>query len=237
MPPEWAGVVIRCNAKAQNGPKSRHSVAGSPSGQHLKRGIVVLPKCLSHAGYRMDGTEQITDLLLQVHDGQPEAADRLYAAVYPQLRRIAHRHLQGERPGHTLGTTGLVHETYAKLVDLARVDWKDRGHFFRIASGAMRRILVDYARKHRAARRRSDLKAGFLEDQVPAAERGEMLLALDEALERMAALSQRMSQVVECRFFGGLTEDETAEALGVTPRTVQRDWAKARAWLYVQLCE
>jgi RNA polymerase sigma factor (TIGR02999 family) len=186
---------------------------------------------------RMDETEQITDLLLQVHDGQPEAANRLYAAVYPQLRRIAHQHLQGERPGHTLGTTGLVHETYSRLVDLARVDWKGRGHFFRIASGAMRRILVDYARKHRAARRRNDLKAGFLEDQVPAAQRGDMLIALDEALERMAALSQRMSQVVECRFFGGLTEDETAEALGVTARTVQRDWAKARAWLYVELCE
>jgi RNA polymerase sigma-70 factor, ECF subfamily len=185
----------------------------------------------------MNETEQITDLLLQLRDGQPEAADRLYAAVYPQLRRIAHRHLEGERPEHTLGTTGLVHETYVKLVDLARVDWQDRGHFFRIASGAMRRILVDYARKHRAARRRSDLKAGFLEEQMPAAERGEMLIALDEALERMAALSQRMSQVVVCRFFGGLTEDETAEALGVTSRTVQRDWAKARAWLYVQLCE
>lgn len=185
----------------------------------------------------MSESERITDLLLQLRDGDSEAADRLYTAVYPQLRRIAHHHLQGERTGHTLGTTGLVHETYVKLVDLARVDWKDRGHFFRIASGAMRRILVDYARKHRAARRRSDLKAGFLEDQLPAAERGDMLIALDEALERMARLSQRMSQVVECRFFGGLTEDETAEALGVTARTVQRDWAKARAWLYLELCE
>jgi RNA polymerase sigma factor (TIGR02999 family) len=185
----------------------------------------------------MNQSDRITDLLLQLREGDPEAADRLYAAVYPQLRRIAHRQLQGERPSHTLGTTGLVHETYVKLVDLDRVDWKDRGHFFRIASGAMRRILVDYARKHRAARRRSDLKAGLLEDQVPATERGDMLIALDEALERMSALSQRMSQVVECRFFGGLTEAETAEALGVTARTVQRDWAKARAWLYVQLCE
>jgi RNA polymerase sigma factor (TIGR02999 family) len=185
----------------------------------------------------MNQSDRITDLLLQLREGDPEATDRLYAAVYPQLRRIAHRQLQGERPSHTLGTTGLVHETYVKLVDLDRVDWKDRGHFFRIASGAMRRILVDYARKHRAARRRSDLKAGFLEDQVPATERGDMLIALDEALERMSALSQRMSQVVECRFFGGLTEAETAEALGVTARTVQRDWAKARAWLYVQLCE
>lgn len=111
----------------------------------------------------MNESEQITDLLLQLRDGQPEAAHRLYAAVYPQPRRIAYRHLQGERMGHTFGTTGPVHETYVKFVGLARVDWRDRGHFFLIASGAMRRILVDYVRKHRAARRRSDLKAGFLE--------------------------------------------------------------------------
>ncbi|HET7240632.1 MAG TPA: ECF-type sigma factor [Gemmatimonadales bacterium] len=185
----------------------------------------------------MPEPDRITDLLLQLRDGDPAALERLYAAVYPQLRRIAHRHLQGEREGHTLGTTGLVHETYVRLVDVARVDGKDRGHFFRVASTAMRRILVDYARRHRAARRRHDLQTGFLEEQVPAAERSELLLALDEALERLAALSQRMSQVVECRFFGGLTEDETAEALGVTSRTVQRDWAKARAWLYLELCE
>jgi RNA polymerase sigma factor (TIGR02999 family) len=185
----------------------------------------------------MPQSEHITDLLLRLRDGDAAAVERLYAAVYPQLRRIAHRHLEGEREGHTLGTTGLVHETYVRLVDISRVDWKDRGHFFRVASTAMRRILVDYARKHRAARRRDDLKTGFLDEQVPAAERGDMLLALDEALERLARLSARMSQVVECRFFGGLTEDETAEALGVTTRTVQRDWAKARAWLYLELCE
>ena len=185
----------------------------------------------------MSESEQITDLLLQVRDGNSAAADRLYEAVYPQLRRIAHLHLLNERPGHTLGTTGLVHETYVRLVDRTRVEWQDRGQFFRIASAAMRRILVDYARKHRAARRGGGLTVGFLEDHVPANERGDMLLALDEALERLTALSRRMSQVVECRFFGGLTEDETAEALGVTTRTVQRDWAKARAWLYLELCE
>jgi RNA polymerase sigma factor (TIGR02999 family) len=183
----------------------------------------------------MTGRDQITDLLLQARGGDPGAVDRLYSAVYQELRRIAHRHLQGERPGHTLGTTGLIHETYVKLVDLARVDWQDRGHFFRVASGAMRRILVDYARKHRAARRGGGMQTRSLEDQVPAAERSDTLLALDEALERLTGFSPRMSQVVECRFFGGLTEDETAQALGVTTRTVQRDWAKARAWLYLEL--
>jgi RNA polymerase sigma factor (TIGR02999 family) len=186
---------------------------------------------------QLHGPEQITDLLLSLREGRAEAADRLYAAVYPELRRIAHRHLLGEREGHTLGTTGLVHETYLRLVDGSRVEWQDRGHFYRVASTAMRRILVDYARKHRAARRGGGLTVGFLDDQVAAGQRGDMLLALDEALDRLADLSRRMSQVVECRYFGGLTEDETAEALGVTPRTIQRDWAKARAWLYLELCE
>lgn len=183
----------------------------------------------------MPDPEPITDLLLQLRGGDAAAAERLYAAVYQQLRRIAHRHLLDERTGHTLGTTGLVHETYVKLVDLTRVDWEDRGQFYRIASTAMRRILVDYARKHRAARRGGGLRAGFLDDQLPADQRGEMLLALDDALERLNARNGRLSQVVECRFFAGLTEDETAQALGVAVRTVQRDWAKARAWLYLEL--
>jgi RNA polymerase sigma factor (TIGR02999 family) len=185
----------------------------------------------------MSDPEPITDLLLAARGGDPGATDRLYAAVYDDLRWIAHRQLQGERPGHTLGTTGLVHETYMRLVDLDQIEWGDRGHFFRAAAGAMRRILVDYAGKHRAARRGGGLSAGLLDANAAAAARSDMLVALDEALERLAGLSQRMVQVVECRFFGGLTEDETAEALGVTTRTVQRDWAKARAWLYVQLCE
>jgi len=183
----------------------------------------------------MTGRAQITELLLEARAGDSDARERLYAAVYSQLRAIAHRQLQGEHPGHTLSTTGLVHETYLKLVDLDRTEWQDRGHFFRAAAGAMRRILVDYARKHRAARRGGGISPGFLEDTAAVAERSELLVALDEAMERLAALSERMSRVVECRFFGGLTEDETAEALGVTARTVQRDWAKARAWLYLEL--
>lgn len=163
--------------------------------------------------------------------------DRLYASVYPELRCIAHRYLRAERPGHTLGTTGLVHEAYVRLADLAPAELDNRRHFFQAASTAMRRILVDYARKHRAARRGGGNTIGLLDDQIAATQRGDLLLALDEALDRLSGLSRRMSQVVECRFFGGLTEDETADALGVTARTVQRDWAKARAWLYLELCE
>jgi len=179
--------------------------------------------------------EQITDLLLQIRGGNSEAMDRLLPLVYQELRRIAHRQLQGERPGHTLGTTGLVHEAYLKLVDQTRVDWRDRGHFFRAAAGAMRRLLVDYARGYRALRRGGGLQRISLGEDVAVVEQGEMLVALDEALERLAGLNERLSQVVECRFFGGLTEEETAEALGVTSRTVERDWAKARGWLHREL--
>jgi RNA polymerase sigma-70 factor, ECF subfamily len=179
----------------------------------------------------------ITELLLEARGGDSGARDRLYAAVYNDLRRIAHRQLQGERPDHTFGTTGLVHETYLKLADLDRLEWQDRSQFFRAAAGAMRRILVDYARRHRAARRGGGVPKDFLNDNTPAAQRGDVLVAVDEALERLAELSPRMSGVVECRFFGGLTEDETAEALGVSVRTVQREWAKSRAWLYSELCD
>ncbi len=187
----------------------------------------------------MTDREQVTDLLLQLRDGDPEAMDRMFPLVYEELRRIAHRQLQLERPGHTLGTTGLVHETYLKLVDQTRVQWRDRGHFFRVASWAMRRILVDYARRYRALRRGGELQTLDGEGaaaEASVAERGETLLALDEALERLAAVNDRLSRVVECRYFGGLTEEETAEALGVSPRTVERDWVKARSWLHLELC-
>jgi RNA polymerase sigma-70 factor, ECF subfamily len=182
-----------------------------------------------------DQSPRITDLLLQIRGGSPEAMDQLFQAVYGELRRIAGRQLQGERPGHTLGTTGVVHETYLKLADQTRVQWQDRSHFYKVAAVAMRRILVDYARRHRAKRRGGEAQRVTLDENATAAERGETLLALDEALERLAGLNPRLSQVVECRYFGGLTEEETAEALGVTLRTVQRDWAKARGWLYLEL--
>jgi RNA polymerase sigma-70 factor, ECF subfamily len=180
-------------------------------------------------------TRQVTDLLLQLRDGGTEAMDRLFSLVYEELRRIAHRQLQLERPGHTLGTTGLVHETYVRMVDQTRVEWRDRAQFFGAAAWAMRRILVDYARRNRAARRGGGVPRLTLDDDLPAAERGELVLALDEALERLAALDRRLSQVVECRYFGGLTEEETAGVLGVTRRTVQRDWAKARGWLLLEM--
>jgi RNA polymerase sigma factor (TIGR02999 family) len=181
-------------------------------------------------------TGPITDILLQVSGGNPMAMDRLFPLVYDQLRRMAHRAMQGEHPDHTLGTTGLVHEAYLKLIDQTRVDWRDRAHFFAVAALAMRRILVDYARRHRRAKRGGGRNPVSLDEgAVSLEERADNLVALDEALTRLSQLSPRLSRVVECRFFGGLTEEEIAEALGLTTRTVKRDWAKARGWLYQEL--
>ena len=178
---------------------------------------------------------KITELLLQVRGGDPEAMSHLFPLVYGELRRLAHWQLRHERTSHTLDTGALVHETYLKMVDQPRVHWRDRAHFFRVASWAMRRILVDYARRHRALRRGGGVPPRSLEDDIAVAQQSDRLIALDEALERLTMVDERLSQVVECRYFGGLTEVETAEALGVTVRTVQRDWKKARDWLALEL--
>lgn len=175
----------------------------------------------------------ITSTLLDCRAGDPDALDRLFPLVYDDLRRIAHGQLMRERTEHTLGTTGLVHEAYFRLVDQTRVQWADRSHFFAAAAQAMRRILVDYARRYRAAKRGGGRERVTLSDaMVMAEQRSDTLLALDEALTRLERVDARLSRVVECRFFGGLTEEETAEVLGVTARTVRRDWVKAKGWLH-----
>lgn len=187
----------------------------------------------------MQHQQEITGLLLELRDGDRSAMDRLLPLVYEELRQIAHRLLLRESTGHTLSTTALVHESYLRLVDQSRVQWADRGHFFAVAATAMRRVLVDYARRHAAAKRGADNRAVPL-DAVAATladERAEELLAVDDALNRLAKLNERLAKVVECRFFGGLTAEETAAALDVTTRTVERDWAKAKGWLYQQLSE
>jgi len=175
----------------------------------------------------------VTGLLLAWRAGEPSADERLFPLVYDELRRIARGQLARERAGHTLDTTALVHEAYFKLVDQTRVVWTDRGHFFAIAAQAMRRILVDYARRYRrgATSRQVSLSNGML----VAEEQADTLLAVDQALSALAAVDERLSRVVECRFFAGLTEEETAEALGITDRTVRRDWTKAKGWLYRRL--
>jgi RNA polymerase sigma factor (TIGR02999 family) len=186
----------------------------------------------------MTAEPDITGLLLAWRAGDRDALDRLFPLVYEELSRIAHRLLGHERADHTLSTTALVHEAYLKLVDQTRAQWVDRAHFFAVAARAMRRILVDYARQHRALKRGGERARVSMEDATSVADqRADTLLALDDALTRLAALDHRLSQVVECRFFGGLTEEETAEALAITPRTVRRDWVKAKGWLHQALAE
>lgn len=184
----------------------------------------------------MHSPHETTDQLLAARGGNRAALDQLVPRVYDELRRIAHGALARERTGHTLSTTALVHEAYLKLVVQERASWNDRAHFLSVAAVAMRRILVDYARSHKRLKRGGDQRQVSLTDAVLAAEESaEALLALDEALTRLGGLSPRLSQVVDCRFFGGMTTEETAEALGVTARTVERDWRKARGWLFDQL--
>ena len=188
-----------------------------------------------------DDAEAITEALQALRNGAPDANDRLARLVYDQLKRIARRQLRAEPVGHTLSTTALVHEAYLKLVDQTRAEWQDRGHFFAVASGAMRRILVDYARRYRAARRGggehgAPMKPVALDQtDIPVDERADALVALDEALERLGQLDERQARVVECRFFGGLTEEETAAALGISQRTVAREWVTAKGWLFREL--
>lgn len=158
--------------------------------------------------------------------------DELIPLVYNELRAIAHRQLAVRARGSTLSTTALVHETYLKLVDQSRADWRDRAHFLAVASIAMRHVLVDRAKAQGTLKRGGTRRRITLEDaHIAVDDQPQALLQLDEAMNRLAQLQPRLARVVECRFFGGLTEDEIAEALGVTVRTVQRDWAKARMLL------
>jgi RNA polymerase sigma factor (TIGR02999 family) len=184
--------------------------------------------------------------LAMLRRGAPDGMDRLIPLVYAELRRVAHRQLAVEPAGHTLSTTALVHEAYLRIADQTRAEWTNRAQFFGLAARAMRRVLVDYARRHQAARRGgSQQQPVALEDAEASAEasadaltvaaRGDELLALDEALELLSALDARLGRVVECRFFGGLTEAETAETLGVSQRTVAGDWLMAKGWLYQAL--
>jgi len=163
--------------------------------------------------------------------GQKSVED-VVELTYQELRAIAHRRLVARGRGGTLSTTALVHEAYLKLVDQSQSGWNDRAHFFALASLAMRHVLVDRARERHALKRGGEHRQVTLNDDVTSVEeQADVLLQIDEALERLAAFEPRLAQVVECRFFGGLTEADTAEALGVTIRTVQRDWVKARVLL------
>lgn len=179
---------------------------------------------------------EVTQLLHQWRDGETEAFQRLVPLVYQDLRRIARAQLRRDHAGWTLDTTGLVHEAYMRLVDADKVDWQDRGHFLGVAARAMRQVVIEYARRRVAAKRGGGVRAGTLDEGVIAIhEHAEWLLTLNDALDRLAEHRERLAQIVECRFFAGLTTAETAEALGTSERTVKRDWSFARSWLQREL--
>ena len=181
---------------------------------------------------------EVTQILRDWSGGDARAPERLMPFVYDELRRLARSFLARERDGHTLQPTALVNEAYLRLVDQTRVEWQNRAHFYGIASRMMRRVLIDHARAHVTDKRGGGAVRLSLEDvQLPAEQRAAGLVALDEALGRLAAMDERKCRVVEMRFFGGLSDEEIAEVLGVTTRTVLRDWKKARLWLYRELSE
>jgi RNA polymerase sigma factor (TIGR02999 family) len=182
------------------------------------------------------GAQNITELLVGYGRGDKEALDRLMPIVYDELRRQAARYLRREQAGHTLQTTALIHEAYVRLVDQRNVQWQNRAHFFGIAAQLMRRILVDHARtKKRVKRGGSDVRVSLGEATVAVKGQDLDVVALDEALERLAQIDEQQSRVVELRFFSGLTVEETAEVMGISPATVKRDWSMAKAWLHREL--
>jgi RNA polymerase sigma factor (TIGR02999 family) len=179
---------------------------------------------------------EVTQLLQQWSDGRQEALDRLLPEIYAELRRLASSYLRRERRDHTLQPTALVHEAFLKLVDQRAVRWQNRAHFFGIAAQAMRRILVDHARAHVADKRGAGGQRVLLDDaQLVGAMPDIDVLALDEVLTRLATFDPQQSRVVELRFFGGLTMEETAEVLHISPATVGREWTMAKAWLFAEL--
>ncbi len=178
----------------------------------------------------------ITLLLHAAASGERDSLDALMAAIYQDMRRLAVSHLNGERRDHTLQPTALVHEAYLKLVDQRKTDWNDRIHFFAVASRIIRRILIDHARAHMAEKRGgAATRLRIDEHDVPGPARDVDLLALDEAMQELAAIDEQQARIVELRFFGGCSVDEVAELLKIGKRTVDRDWQAARAWLMVRL--
>jgi RNA polymerase sigma factor (TIGR02999 family) len=179
---------------------------------------------------------EITHLLLDWRRGDAAALDALMPIVYAELRRIAHLYMRRQREGHSLQATALVNEAYLKLIDSDRVNWQDRNHFFAICSQLMRRILVDNARRKISRKRGGDRLQVTLDEHAAVTDgHAADVVGLDEALKQLAALSPRQAQIVELRYFGGLTEDQVAETLEISSRTVRRDWNVARAWLYREL--
>jgi RNA polymerase sigma factor (TIGR02999 family) len=184
----------------------------------------------------MSSPQQVTELLLAWSQGQSSALEELLPLVHNELQRLAHHYMAGQRPGHTLQTTALVNEAYLRLVDCSRVRWQNRAHFFAVSAQLMRRILVDFARSRGYLKRGAGVRALSLEKSPDIFQSTDPdVVALHDALNALAAIDPRKSQVIELRFFGGLTAEETAEVLKVSPDTVLRDWKLAKVWLHREL--
>jgi RNA polymerase sigma-70 factor, ECF subfamily len=182
--------------------------------------------------------QEITQLLLSWSEGDKSALDQLIPLVYPELKRLARRYMGRESPDHTLQTSALINEAYLRLVDQQTVGWQDRAHFFAVAAQVMRHILIDHARSHRYDKRGAGAEHIPLDGvSVASQERAAELVALDDALTRLATVDPRKSQIVELRFFGGLTVEETAEVMKLSPITVKREWRSAKAWLHTEMSE
>jgi RNA polymerase sigma factor (TIGR02999 family) len=179
--------------------------------------------------------QDVARLLSAWSNHDAAARDALVPIVYEELRRLAHHYMRGERAGHTLQTTALVNEAYLRLADLDRMEWRDRAHFFAMAATLMRRILVDHARDRARDKRGGRVVLTSLDGKEIASASNVDVLALDEALDRLTAMDRQQSRIVELRFFGGLTIEETAAALDISPATVKREWTSAKAWLHQQL--
>jgi len=178
----------------------------------------------------------VTELLAKARSGDSSALANVFPLIYEELRRLAQIQIKREPDGHTLSPTALVHEAYMRLIDYTRMEWNGRAHFMAVAATAMRRILVEHARGHRSLKRGGALQRVSIESvQLGTEERAELLIAVDDALSRLKEIDPRQAQVVECRFFGGMTEEETADALGIGLRTAKRDWAKAKVWLHKEI--
>jgi RNA polymerase sigma factor (TIGR02999 family) len=181
-------------------------------------------------------SNEVTELLVRWRSGDKAALDSLMPLVYSELRRIANHYLHSERPGHTLQSTALVHEAYVRLTEQGLPQWQNRAHFFAVAAQLMRQILVDYARSHRASKRGGNVQKLALDDAEEQPQALDVdIVALDDALKTLADMDSQQSRVVELKFFGGLSIEDTAEVLGISASTVKRDWITARAWLYREL--
>src|SRR5271157_3765211 len=184
------------------------------------------------------GGGDVTILLAELKKGDKEAASKLIPIVYDELRRLAGSYMRNERSDHTLQATALVHEAYLKLIEQRSVDWQSRAHFLGVAAQLMRRILIDHARGHSRQKRGGEQKKVSLDEAFVFSEKqADELLAVDDSLNRLAEIDPRQARVVELRFFGGLSVEEAAEVLGVSPKTIKRDWSVAKAWLYADLKE